>query len=850
MVDSNAPLSILDLNFHDVFRDATRLGEPYPYQCRLACGPEANPENADSLRNGTHCHSLLINIPTGLGKTAAVIFSWLWNRMLNPDESHRDSWPRRLVYCLPMRTLVEQTRNSVKLWLERLNLSCSRGEHQRGKISLHILMGGEDEGTWDLYPEREAILIGTQDMLLSRALNRGYGMSRYRWPMHFGLLNNDCLWVYDEVQLMGSGLPSTAQLEAFRAKLPSVAACRSWWMSATGERDWLSTVDFNPDAIAASFGLSDEECESQAVRKLLDAPKRATPAIAKSGDLKLLAKEIVSAAEETHSLTLAVVNTVRTARKLLAEVEKLERGTGNKPLLLHSRFRPNDRAEVLRQVLESEGVRRIVISTQVVEAGVDISATTLFTELAPWTSLVQRFGRCNRRGEPAGGKILWIEPADPSPYTEAQIEEARHRLSELPDANASPRVLERVSIPASDRPLASYVIRRKDLIELFDTTPDLAGNDIDIDRWVREVDDSNVHVFWRTWAGGEKNRWPGKDQRQPRREELCPASINEFRNFLKKAAPPVWRWDFLEGDWQRVDMEKIYPGQTYLLPAEAGGYSEKTGWTPESKDIVTLVDIVDVKPCDDATDEETLSKGVWQSIGQHTDLVCAQLDAIMREVWVNEAAVLRHAARWHDWGKAHEAFQAKLSNEWNGERKQKIGHEPAAKAPKMAWLPPKLPNKPMLEDKRRKYFRHELASALGVLQPETPVPVQDTDRGLVAYLIAAHHGKVRLSIRSLPGEWPAPDSVRFARGVWENDRLPRTLLGREPSGEIFAPSLTLSLEPMELGLGKAPPFAGLPSWTERVLALRDSIGPFRLAFLETLLRAADERASILASSKT
>jgi len=55
---------------------------------------------------------------------------------------------------------------------------------------------------------------------------------------------------------------------------------------------------------------------------------------------------------------------------------------------------------------------------------------------------------------------------------------------------------------------------------------------------------------------------------------------------------------------------------------------------------------------------------------------------------------------------------------------------------------------------------------------------------------------------------------------------------------------------MELGLCEAPPFAGLPSWTERVLALRDSVGPFRLAFLETLLRAADERASILASIKT
>lgn len=48
-------------------------------------------------------------------------------------------------------------------------------------------MGGEETDLdWDVWPEKPAILIGTQDMLLSRALNRGYGMNRYRWPMHFG----------------------------------------------------------------------------------------------------------------------------------------------------------------------------------------------------------------------------------------------------------------------------------------------------------------------------------------------------------------------------------------------------------------------------------------------------------------------------------------------------------------------------------------------------------------------------------------------------------------------------------------------------------------------------------------
>jgi CRISPR-associated endonuclease/helicase Cas3 len=77
-----------------------------------------------------------------------------------------------------------------------------------------VLMGGEEleqpKRAWDLSPERPCILIGTQDMLLSRALNRGYGMSRYRWPMHFALLNNDALWVLDETQLMGVGVETSA----------------------------------------------------------------------------------------------------------------------------------------------------------------------------------------------------------------------------------------------------------------------------------------------------------------------------------------------------------------------------------------------------------------------------------------------------------------------------------------------------------------------------------------------------------------------------------------------------------------------------------------------------------------
>ncbi len=77
-------------------------------------------------------------------------------------------------------------------------------------------MGGVDTEEWHLAPEEPAILIGTQDMLLSRALNRGYAASRFHWPIDFGLLNNDCLWVFDEPQLMANGLSTSAQLAGLR----------------------------------------------------------------------------------------------------------------------------------------------------------------------------------------------------------------------------------------------------------------------------------------------------------------------------------------------------------------------------------------------------------------------------------------------------------------------------------------------------------------------------------------------------------------------------------------------------------------------------------------------------------
>ena len=823
------------MNFDQFFSIALpKANGPFPYQSALA--------KANLQPSATSCESRLIVVPTGLGKTAAVVLAWLWNRV----DRQSDAWPRRLVYCLPMRSLAEQTYQCADAWLRAHQLLWNgKAESHKGKVGLHLLMGGESSAKWEQHPEENCILIGTQDMLLSRALNRGYGMSRFRWPMHYGLLNNDCLWVFDEVQLMGAGLPTTAQLAAFRDSFGTVKPSRTWWMSATNKPDWLKTVDFDPDALAAPIELDSEtDLQSAAVIRLREARKSVQFCTQSIADLPKLVSEILSEIKDRDGLTLIVVNTVKKAKDLHAAIIK-QMGLSSDhaaPILLHSQFRPADRKNKLDALLASENKRIIAISTQIIEAGVDISANTLFTEVAPWSSLVQRFGRCNRRGGESDARIFLIHSDKPIPYEEEQLQEAKLLVSNLiaAGADASPANLGKIPIPHCDKPVSKHVIRKRDFIDLFDTTPDLAGQDIDIERWVRETEDSKVSLFWRTWEGSEKDQSPpaGNEFLAPHRNELCSSPIRETKDWAAKAKFSLRRWDHLSSAWQKVPREygnlMLVPGQIYLVPCEHGGYSTESGFDPKSSIPVTPV-VPTTKHTSEATAVDQASEGTWQSIETHSDHVVAELRRIIEQVDINLEA-LPHAARWHDLGKAHPAFKAKIKPEHYSSPEAE-SHLPLAKAPHLAWMHPKAKNIPA----QRSFFRHELASALAVLQPEVSA-IPDEYRDLVAWLIASHHGKIRLSIRSLPGETPPDDPAkRFARGVWDGDILESVPLG----AGVTSPELRLSLEPMEIGLCQEAPFEGQPSWSERMLTLRDTpeIGPLRLAFWETLLRAADERAS-------
>ena len=369
---------------------------------RLALGAEQHPD-AWRLKLATDAWPRVLLAPTGSGKTAAVTLGWAVHRPRSPEQT-----PRGLVWCLPMRTLVEQTASAVREWLVGKLTTDMDGEGRLPRPDdVHVLMDGVEADGWVDRPERPPVLVGTQDMLLSRAPMSGYASSRAHWPMEFALLHEDAHLVFDEVQLMGAGRATSAQIEAFRqsegdrarrtngvAGMPS----RSLWISATLDPGWLATVD-HPEPTAAAVGRVDPTATSDGrLARLARAPKRlarspVAPASPKKTDLADYVGRLADAILSGHRpgrMTLAIVNRVDRAQALrdaLAKRFSKRLPTAPTLALVHSRFRPADRAREMEKVIGADDPSphgRIVVATQAVEAGVAISAAVLFTELAPW----------------------------------------------------------------------------------------------------------------------------------------------------------------------------------------------------------------------------------------------------------------------------------------------------------------------------------------------------------------------------------------------------------------------------------------------------------------------------------
>jgi CRISPR-associated endonuclease/helicase Cas3 len=795
----------------DSFFHAATGQSPYTYQERLA-------------RDGLPA---VVRAPTGCGKTG-VVLAWLWRRLYGPDP---DSVPRRLIYALPQRSLVEQVAGQAGQWLANLGMA--------DEVALHVVMGGtgETQRQWRLDMHRPAIVVGTVDSLVSKALNRGYGIARAAYPIDFALVANGAQWVIDEIQLCPESTTTLRQLAGFTKAFGTAEPYGLTCMSATVPAGLLDTVDNPAPGPGEVVAIEPSERTGELATRL-DAARIVSPLAAEPGDYPSVAAAVADM-HRTGTLTLAVFNTVAAAR----EVHKTLRRGPVPCTLLHSRFRAQERTQLIQKITGPPGeAGHIVVATQVVEAGIDLNAAVLVTEAAPWPSIVQRAGRCNRTGRVAGARLCWVPPADAAPYPETDVKAAAEELEVLEGKSVTSEDLLARKVPVTDQPVT--VFRRPDLLGLFDTMPDLSGADLDIAPYVRDADDLDAQLAWATWTPdpGSRDGSPPSGSKAPSAPWRCRVPLGELANLVKRAA--VWRLDQANDRWARVDAtgpDRARPGEVLVAAADSGGYGPETGFDPFVKDTVpdcpamstaaagatvpagTAVSVADVADgAEDAfgADTASVAQEDWVSLGEHSEQTQAQAEgliSVLRPALPASAQqAVGTAAYLHDVGKAHPIWQDALCALAPPERGDEIAvGRPWAKSGT---------GKP-LHFARDVPFRHELASVLLIDGPLHSLLAGTAEPGLVRYLVLAHHGRLRVQVRD-PG-----------------DAHPGALLGlvhgttTEIPSLLDAPATELTVDLGQFSLG------GDRSWTRDALALRDRYGPFVLAYLEALVRIADWRAS-------
>jgi len=341
---------------------------------------------------------VILQAPTGAGKTRAALYPFLraWE--------YRDDFPRKCIYSVPLRVLANQ------FWEEYEERVRNFGFQQ--PLGVAIQTGDRPDD-----PKLEASLIFTTvDQTLSNFLNIPYALSLGQGNLNAGAVLISYL-VFDELHLFDpeTMLPTTLHLlRLLRGTVPFLI------MTATLSEEMVRALAKELDA--EPLVLSPNEAA-------------AIPSQQKTRRMHIVESELTAHAVliAHHQRSVAICNTVSRAQTLFEDLRRLAT-PGVEVRLLHSRFLRQDRDAVEDWLRREFGQNKdaytvdsaILVATQVVEVGLDVTSQALHTELAPAASVIQRAGRCARYEKEEGDVYVYRLPVDDkghpryAPYTGVQ----------------------------------------------------------------------------------------------------------------------------------------------------------------------------------------------------------------------------------------------------------------------------------------------------------------------------------------------------------------------------------------------------------------------------------------------
>ena len=440
-------------DFAEAFEALTRY-EPFPWQARLF-----KRLSAGDLPPA-------VDIPTGLGKTS-VMALWLLARAAGAP------LPRRLVHVVDRRAVVDQATD----FAEKIREALSRPELEgvrRGlalgdrPLAISTLRGKYvDNREWLEDPAAPAIIVGTVDMIGSRLLFEGYGVSRRMRPYAAGLMGCDALVMLDEAHLSRPFERLLRTIETGQRAPEASHAGQPRGRFAGTQADTKCPPPFRVLPLSATLGdasgaespftLDDDDRANETVRARLEASKTLTiEDLDKDTRLEdMLAERAWGLMRDESGAAARLARTLIYchSRKVAEEVAEAFRKQARKEafeaevILFVGGRRVYEREQAARQLKEhgliagSDAVPKapiFVVATSAGEVGVDLDADHMVCDLVAWERMVQRLGRVNRRGMGAARVLVIQEPPDKKEAGEAGIDRqaVRELLEALPQDEA------------------------------------------------------------------------------------------------------------------------------------------------------------------------------------------------------------------------------------------------------------------------------------------------------------------------------------------------------------------------------------------------------------------------------
>ena len=482
-----------------------------------------------------------INAPTGSGKSSVVDIHLFANALAAVGAAPRV--PRRLCVTVGRRALVDNQVDRAYKILECMEkaLADESGEsdilrrvdealqsfqtrndkqgndpfevgHIRGELSNRTLPVTDISAC--------AIIAATPDMYGSRALFRGYGSTKAARPRETALLAMDTVMVLDEAHMNRQLLHTTqriAQLQKREVNLgvPTLQVVETTATPSTEDSESttlgvdIEALDKPNDKELHRRVYSHKELMLHPIDKWDGKPGNAATVNAAVDAIKkfLAHREASEGSEEAHTIG-CIVNHVRTAiaiKEALVKNKVLEKA--KEVQLLVGRMRPYDLENLQAEhsgLFTTEGDKsvKVVVATQTLEVGIDVDFADLVTELAPASSLAQRFGRVNRLGHRDDSKVVVIEPAsgdlvkkDAPPYKAVDLSNAYAWLEALNGAeNPSVNPAAMVKNPPVQSSPERLLYQRPewpDLLE-FSRTDENPYDEPDLDLWLHDSLDAET----------------------------------------------------------------------------------------------------------------------------------------------------------------------------------------------------------------------------------------------------------------------------------------------------------------------------------------------------------------------